>query len=149
MKKSKRATGNSNELFVQKFYEARGYLCHRAYASFTKLPGGRVLARSHDIFTVFDLIAKKQNEPTRWIQVSEKTRRAEKEKKLLSLPPFLNEHDIAELWLHFPGGEWKIYTFIEGRFIETAKILQRKFYEFSPAWSQPERKTPEKKTDET
>ena len=124
--KSKRSKGNENELYVQKYYEANGYTCHRARQSFIKTKTG-VFTRSNDIFTVFDIIAKKKNSKTLWIQVSTGSRKAEKEKKILSIGDIFNEQDEIQLWLNFKGGIWQIFRLTDRKFEMISKIERGQF----------------------
>lgn len=123
-----RQKGSAYELEVQKILEADGWTIHRARASNFKV-GNKVLCRSNDIFNIVDIIAKKEGESTCWIQVSTGTRRAEKEKKLLSIPNIWNEYDNVSLWLRFPRKEWKIYELHNGKLEETGRIIRGKHYE--------------------
>lgn len=127
-KTSSRQKGSAYELEVQKHLEAQGYTCHRAYAS-TYQVGNKRFNRSNDIFNVVDIIAKRQGENTRWIQVSTGSRRAEKENKLKSIGNIWNDTDSVELWLRFRGKIWKIYRYQKGEFEEVAKIERGKYFE--------------------
>lgn len=122
----KRITGMKNERFVQKFLEKQGYLVHRAYASIVKL-SGKTFTRSNDIFGLFDILAKKEDEPIRLIQVSTGYRKSEKEKRILEKNIW--DNCIVEIWLYLSKGVWKIYRLKKNEFKEHGKIERGKYYE--------------------
>jgi len=138
---NRREKGNKNELYVQKFFESKGFTCHRARPSifpFTEKKKGagkndsfkrKIGTRSNDIFKVFDIIAKKENSPTYWIQVSTGSRKAEKQKKIKAIGNIYNSMDKVQLWLSFGEGVWKIYELIDGEMKMIAKIERKKYLE--------------------
>ena len=131
---TKRQQGSGYELEVQKYLEGQGYKIHRAYASLFKI-GNKTLCRSNDIFSVVDIIAKKKDHFTKWIQVSTGTRRAEKEKKLKGIGDIWTASDSVELWLRFDNKVWKIYRYQQTEqgkeFVEVAKIERGKYFEIT------------------
>lgn len=49
--------GAELERLVEAWLQVRGWRTHRAAAAAVRLPGGKTLTRSHDLFGVFDLVA--------------------------------------------------------------------------------------------
>ena len=105
---NKRKKGNKYETEVQRFFENQGYIIHRARSSGFK-SGNRFLSRSNDVFGVFDLIAKKKDNQTVWIQVSTGSRYAEKIKKIKALGDIWNISDTIQIWLRYKNKKYKIY----------------------------------------
>jgi len=130
MKNCKRKKGNQAELWVQKFLEKQGWIIHRARQSYYQV-GNKIFTRSNDIFNCFDLIAKKSDEPTRWIQVAVGYKKSHKLKKFKQIvPKIVGCGDVFELWLKTKSSEWKIYEFDlkKNDFVEIGKIERGKFY---------------------
>lgn len=63
------AKGTAIELTAIKVLEAQGYTVHRCVRTGVKR-GKMYFSQSNDIFGCIDLVAKKQGERTRWIQVT-------------------------------------------------------------------------------
>lgn len=68
---SKRSKGNTYEKEVQRILESEGWLVERALPKFVYIPGRKFpISTSHDFFSAWDLVCKKANNPTLWVQVS-------------------------------------------------------------------------------
>lgn len=84
--------GNKAELEVKRLLEAQGYYVHRTvrtnHHGFVNAP--------NDIFGC-DIIAKKEGERTRWIQVTCDGHIGRK-KAELALVPWDSQHDSVEVW---------------------------------------------------
>jgi hypothetical protein len=122
-----RTKGNKYELEVQKILEQYGYVCHRAYPSSYRV-GSKIFARSNDILGCFDIIAKKKDSPTLWIQVSTGPRKSEKQKKIGLLGNIFNPYDKVLLWLRFNGSIFKIYELIGKKFHQVGKVERGKLF---------------------
>jgi len=124
---STRSRGSAAELEVQKWYEGRGWRVHRAYASVVQTKG-RAFSRSHDVFGLFDLVAKKPGEPTLWVQVTIGPRLAEKLKTLRAAGDLWNICDTCLIWCRTDtkDARWKVYEFVAptGEAVETDRILR-------------------------
>lgn len=119
--------GNEAELYVQKHFEEKGYVVHRARASRQKM-GLRTITVSHDIFGCFDLLCKKPDELI-YVQVACGSKKSDKKKKILAVGCW-SKWDKIEIWLSMGKGTWKIYRYNGNEFTEAAGILHGgKYYE--------------------
>lgn len=62
--------GKSYEKEVEQILLAENYMVERAFNKTVWLSAGRCISVAHDFFGCWDLIAKKVNEPTLWVQVT-------------------------------------------------------------------------------
>ena len=74
--------GKQYEKEVQKILESKGYIVERAFNKTVWLARGRVISVAHDFFGQWDIIAKKFDEPTLWVQVTVWEMVSAKKKKL-------------------------------------------------------------------
>jgi hypothetical protein len=98
--------GNLYEKEVKTILEAQGWMVegqHRKVMWIRDKYTGemKMIMSGRDIFGC-DLIAKKQGERTRWIQVSTVTQKSSKQKQVLQFPWTLS-HESVELWLRIDG----------------------------------------------
>lgn len=102
---SARSKGNAYEREVQVSLEKLGYLVHRAYASFVRLPSGKAFVRSHDIFGTFDLVALDPIGSLRFLQITTESGATERRKKLEAFFLQWGGHVDAtfELVVRYPG----------------------------------------------
>ncbi len=106
------AKGTAIELSAIKILEAEGYTVHRCVRTGVKR-GNMYFSQSNDIFGCIDLVAKKQGERTRWIQVTADSGIGRKKDDLAAVPwdPLF---DSVEIWRWVGGarrkhkvtGEW-------------------------------------------
>lgn len=64
--------GNDLEKIAKQYLEDEGNYVHRAIRSYIKLPSGKTIVRSNDIFKCFDLVAISLLLPPRFIQITTK-----------------------------------------------------------------------------
>ena len=97
---NKRAKGNRLENEVKEIFKSQGFTVHKTYPSLIyNRKTGRYFCRSNDVFECFDLICKKKNEPTYWVQVTNDMKnKSNKEKKILERDIF-NFEDRVEIWI--------------------------------------------------
>jgi hypothetical protein len=93
---SKNAKGNTHELEVKKYLEAKGWTVFRQHRKPLWI-NGRIITIGADIFGC-DLIAKKKSELTRWIQVGADGAKSKKEDQLNEFP-WDTTHETVEIWL--------------------------------------------------
>lgn len=97
---SAKSKGNEYEREAKKLLEAQGYSvfrCHRKPIFIN----GKMLTMGADIFGC-DIVAKKDGEKPRWIQVSTVENKSKKEKQVLVFPWNLSCESV-ELWLRITG----------------------------------------------
>lgn len=82
---STRTKGNQYENEVKAILERDGWVVEKARAYLVWIKG-RALAKAHDFFGSWDLIAKKVNEPTLWVQVSTWEHASDKRKQVQDFP---------------------------------------------------------------
>lgn len=92
-----REKGNKFEKQVQDILERNGYMVHRARYSGFKTKNG-YFSRNNDVFGVFDLIAKRKDYTTKWIQVTTQSNASNRIKKVKALGNIWNEKDSVEIW---------------------------------------------------
>ena len=90
------AKGTAIELTAIKMLEADGYKVHRCVRTGVKR-GNLYYSQSNDVFGCIDLVAKKQGERTRWIQVTAHSGIGQKKADLAEVPwdPLF---DSVEIW---------------------------------------------------
>jgi len=109
---------------IEKILNEKGYFTHRARQSYFK-SGRKIYSISNDIFGQFDIIAKKKNKPTLWIQISTGYRKTEKLNKLKLLPDIFNDFDLVILILKIKN-KLKYYIYSDSEYIE---FSEQEFYE--------------------
>ena len=94
------AVGNGFEIEVKKTLEKDGYSVFRQHRKplFMK---GKMITIGADVFGC-DLIARKQGQPTLWVQVSTVSQKSTKEKQVLEHPWNLIDEKV-QLWLRVDG----------------------------------------------
>ena len=110
-----------------------GYVTHRAVR--TGVKRGRLwISQSNDVFSVADVVGKRSDRPTLWVQTST-TAKGRKTAEMLAIP-WSPVHDRVELWLwtggrkrrHKTTGELLDYQFftvhrlIDGKFVRVGKV---------------------------
>ncbi len=133
-KKNKRRKGNIKELIVQKYFESQGYVVERARSSlfpFTDKKTGKkmMFSRSWDFFGIMDLICKKMNQPTIWVQVGSKPDRSTKMKQIADYPNIWNKEDRIELWCYCDRkkgspAHWEVWWLDKNSIILCPKWIQ-------------------------
>ncbi|MFA5944306.1 MAG: hypothetical protein WC876_07570 [Candidatus Thermoplasmatota archaeon] len=90
------AKGTAIERLVIMILMAAGYTVHRCVKTVVRTPiGHRTIAQ--DIFGCIDLVCKKGDEPTLWIQVTSETAVTKKVEALAAVP-WSTQHDRVEIW---------------------------------------------------
>lgn len=115
---SSRSRGNSFEMEARKLFESKGYQVERALAKLIWIPGRRVpISQSHDFFGLWDLIAKKLDERTFWIQVTTTNELSKKRKQMsASILPF-NKWDCGLIYARSVNGgpkHFDVYYHLDG-----------------------------------
>lgn len=104
-KRSNKARGTDLEKRAQRILEAWGYKTHRAVRTSGNFRDGRFRGgQNNDVFGCFDLLAAKDFEPIRFVQVTTKEKMRERERKVQQFAvgaPL--EHCDVEVW-GFVGG---------------------------------------------
>lgn len=93
--------GKGYEREAVKILEKQGWLVEKAINK-TAWSKGRVFTIAHDFFGMFDLIAVKPREATRWIQVSTWEMSSVKRKQLFNLN-WLPDYHSVEIWARRRG----------------------------------------------
>lgn len=103
-----KAKGNQHELEVKKYLEALGWIVFRQHRRPMWIQG-RMVTVGADIFGC-DLVAKKQGEKTRWIQVGAEGAKSKKEDQLNEFP-WDPEKESTEIWLRVQNKKaYKVYV---------------------------------------
>lgn len=104
---------------VKKQLETLGWTCCVARPSFMRF-SGKFFTLSNDFFTIFDLIGKKKDCATRWIQATSIAMKSVKVKKILESEFIknMNSQDIVEIWCKVPRKEPRIFRLIGNQFEE-------------------------------
>lgn len=100
--------GNDKELMAKRYLESQGFQVHRAIRTYLKLPGGKTIVRSNDVFGCFDLVALSPFEPARFIQVTTKAGLYERRKKIDAKFKTANYSIIFQVWA-WHGGRGRMY----------------------------------------
>ncbi len=111
--------GQQIELQAIKLLEAEGYKVHRCVRTGVKR-GKLYISQSNDVFGCIDLVAKKQGERTRWIQVTADSGIGRKKEDLAEVPwdPLF---DSVEIWRWVGGRARKHKT--------TGALLERQYFQ--------------------
>ena len=88
---------------IQKLHD-RGYRVHRTIRTRYRTKTGWG-SHSNDVFGCIDLVAKRLDERTRWIQVTA-TRHIGRKKLELDTVPWAIPHDSVEIWRWVPAGRY-------------------------------------------
>jgi hypothetical protein len=99
---SRKSKGNQFERWAMKYLEEQGYVVHRAQSQAVNV-GTFHVSRSNDIFHCIDLVAKRANERTRWIQVTSENVGIGIKAKKMEQVPWCSEHDSVEIWQYVQG----------------------------------------------
>lgn len=92
--------GNAFELEVKKILENKGWTVFRQHRK-PMFMNGKMITVGCDIFGS-DMVAKKTNEKTHFIQVTTRPNKTAKMKILLQYPWNYN-HDVVQIWLRSDG----------------------------------------------
>lgn len=98
-RKNTNKIGNEAELIAKEHLERQGYLVHRAARAYRPVGNGQLVNVQTDVFGCIDLVAKKKNHATLWIQVTVDGGIGRKMKDLQKVP--WNLDDIVQVW------QWK------------------------------------------
>lgn len=101
--------GNDLEKMAKAHLESEGYIVHRAIRTFVKLPNGKTIVRSNDVFGCFDLIALSRSlAGPRFIQVTTKNGLYARRKKIDAKFPRGATGAYMEVWA-WHGGRGRMY----------------------------------------
>jgi len=135
--KKSRDKGKKYQAWVKNWLEDRGFTVHdqptasKMIRIKDKITGEyKVIYVSvrNDIFGIVDLIAKKKNERTLWIQATMNTSMKKKREKLSAIP-WNFEGDCVQFWIKRSPGKTDVYELnVNGEFYLIGKILNRHFY---------------------
>lgn len=92
--------GNAYEIEVKKILESKGYSVFRQHRKQMYM-NGKMIMVGCDVFGC-DMIAKKPNDKTLWVQVTTRTQKSLKSKTLME-HPWDFTHDTVQLWLREAG----------------------------------------------
>lgn len=106
MKSTKK--GNLYEKEVRTILEQKGWHVEGQHRKVMFLGPGKMIMAGRDVYGC-DLICKKQNEKTLWIQVSTVENKSKKEKQVLEFPWTL-QYETLQLWLRVKGAKkYRVY----------------------------------------
>ena len=109
--------GDKYENKVKKELETLGWTVHRVYPSFMRTPKG-FFTKSNDIFGCIDLVCKKKDRPTRWIQCTASMKnKSVKEKEILQYD-FWGTSDQVEIWCLDKKKGQRVFRLCDGQFEE-------------------------------
>lgn len=126
--KSKRQSGLDFQRWIKAWLEERNWLVHN------QVPIGRMIvvkgkkifiSQRNDLFGCFDLICKKENRPTLWIQATLHKSLKEKVDKMIDCLEGCFKDDNVQIWLKRETGVIDIYDPYGDNI---GKIIRRKFY---------------------
>jgi len=129
MKRStnKRKKGLDFQDWIKKFLEEKGWTVHNQ-RPVGKLVGKNYISQRNDIFGCVDLIAKKENKPTIWIQASLSPNLEKRLKEFLQLGNIWNSEDLVQVWIKRKSGLVDIFQVFGTELHLVGKIIRRKFY---------------------
>ena len=128
MVKTRRQSGLEFQRWIKAWLEEKNWLVHN------QIPVGKIIkiknkpiyiSQRNDLFGAFDLVAKKPDKPTLWIQATLHKSIKEKVKKIdaIEMKYFLN--DDVQIWLKRETGVIDIYNPWGDNI---GKIIRRKFF---------------------
>jgi len=135
MKDTRREKGLKFQKWVKDWLEEMGWVVHN------QKPVGRMIkikdkktkktktiyiSQRNDIFGCVDLVAKKENKPTLWIQATLHTGVGEKKKALETVP--WGKEDMVQVWVKREDGHVDIFMLGCDNLHLIGKIIRRKFY---------------------
>ena len=123
---SKVKKGNNFQDWIQKWLEEHGWVVHNQKSVAKAIPvKGKVVwvSKRNDIFGEVDLIAKKDYEPTLWIQATLDSGKGRKEEGLRKIP--WGPGDKPQIWMKREKCI-DIYT-VGKELIHEGKIIRRKY----------------------
>jgi len=97
-----RSKGNRHEKKVADYLKSQGYLVERGFGKPGWMPGRGIVFCARDLFGAFDLVAIRQPNEVRFIQVTSGAV-AVRRKKTFSIWP------LAEVWEHLRAGVYRIH----------------------------------------
>lgn len=103
------AVGNKYEIEVRNLLESRGWKVFRQHRK-PMFIHGKMITVGADIFGC-DMVCKKPDEKTLWVQVSTLTNKSAKIKQVF-LEPWNYNVDTVQVWCRIPGK--KVYQVYEG-----------------------------------
>jgi hypothetical protein len=142
--KSTRQKGQDFQRWVKKILEDWGWTVHNQGLNHRQIFDRKTheliyVSQSQDIFGCIDLICKKPEHKTLWIQATEDTGRAKKEAAMTQVP--WSELDDVQIWMKREDGHVDIFqrkvepvtpefeiTFYKADFPLLGKIIRRKFF---------------------
>lgn len=135
MKDTRREKGLKFQKWVKDWLKELGWTVHN------QKPVGRMLkikdkktkkiktiyvSQRNDILGCIDLVAKKENKPTLWIQATLHTGVGEKKKALQTVP--WGKEDMVQVWVKREDGHVDIFMLGCDSLHLIGKIIRRKFY---------------------
>ena len=125
---SKAKKGADFQRWVKKWLEDNGWVVHNQITASKQIfiKGKPIwISKRQDIFGEVDLIAKKEHEPTLWIQATCHSGIGEKEKGLRTIPWGVG--DKPQIWMKRETGVIDIYTVNSKELTHEGKIIRRKY----------------------
>ncbi|OGS08272.1 MAG: hypothetical protein A2270_10600 [Elusimicrobia bacterium RIFOXYA12_FULL_51_18] len=99
---SNRSKGNMHEKKVADYLKTQGYLVERSFGKPGWIPGRGIVFCARDLFGAFDIVAIKQPNEVRFVQVTSGAV-AVRRNKTFSVWP------LAEVWEHLRAGVYRIH----------------------------------------
>jgi len=127
MKKSTRKKGLDFQDWIKRFLEERDWIVHNQ-KPMGKLIKGNYISQRNDIFGCVDLIAKKEEKPTIWIQATLNPNLEKRLKEFLQLGNIWNSEDLVQVWIKRKSGLVDIFQLFGTELLPIGKIIRRKFY---------------------
>lgn len=133
-----RKRGKAYQYWIKKWLMERGFFVHdqptasKVIRIKNKVTGEYepiYISVRNDIFGIIDIIAKKKDTPTLWIQATMNTSMKKKREKLSAIP-WNFDIDCVQFWIKRSPGKTDVYELrADGTFELVGKILNRHYYE--------------------
>lgn len=97
--------GKKSEDIAAEILEGWGYVIDKSQSSSRRI-NGKWMSLRNDFFNAFDIMATKDNEPVRWIQVTDVSHKSARQKKIDKVP-LDPTHNSIEIWA-WKGGRKRL-----------------------------------------
>lgn len=111
---NKRRKGNYIQNLIERKLIKQGYIVHNQKSIAFQIKPGIWISKRNDIWGIFDLIAIKQGENTKWIQSTADTNIIKRLEKFIKIPLNLEYNDV-ELWQYKGRGKFRILRLKKNR----------------------------------
>jgi len=125
LKKSKKQSGTEFEKYLENFFLDRGWQVHRSRRSYQRF-GGFVRSNTNDVFGCIDLILKKKDKKTVWIQA---TKHSGLKQKIKDLSEVKWNFNVDQVLLIIKRKNYiDIKEFREGQLYDIGKIVRGQLF---------------------